>query len=54
MEHVTVETPYISEYCDFDFYDLVWYHPGLHFNYNDENKTLGRWLDVSHRIGNDM
>ena len=54
MEHVTVETPYISEYCDFDFYDLVWYHPGLHFKYNDENKTLGRWLDVSHRIGSAM
>ena len=54
MEHVTVEIPYISEYCDFDFYDLVWYHPGLHPNFNDENKTLGRWVDFSHGIGNDM
>ena len=28
IETVTGKTPDISEYCDFDFYDLVWYHPG--------------------------
>ena len=54
MEHVTAKKPFISDYSDFDFYDLVWYHPGLHPNYNDENKTLGRWLGVSHRIRGDM
>ena len=54
MEHVTIRTPYISEYCDFYFYDLVWYHPGLHPNFNDENRNLGRWLGVSHRIGSDI
>ena len=26
IEALTGETPYISEYVDFDFYDLVWYH----------------------------
>ena len=54
MEHVTAKTPYISKYYDFDFYDLDWYHPGLHPNFNDENSTFGRWLGVSHRIGSDM
>ena len=54
MENVTGKTPDISEYCDLDFCDLVWYHPGLHPNFNDENRTLGRWLGFSHRIGSDM
>ena len=36
MENVTVKTPHISEFCGFDFYDLVWYHPGLHPNFNDK------------------
>ena len=54
LDHVTANTPYISEYYDFDFYDLVWYHPGLHPNFNDENRTLGRWLGFFHRIGSDM
>ena len=54
MEHVTGKTPEISEYCDFYFYDLVWYHPGFHPNFNDKNGTLGQWLGVYHRIGSYM
>ena len=54
MEHVTSKTSDISKYCDFDFYDLVWYHPGLHPNFNDKNRTLGRCLGVYHRIRSDM
>jgi len=54
MEHVTGKTHAISEFCDFNFYDLVWYHPGLYPNFNDENRALGRWLGVSNRIGSDM
>ena len=42
MEHITGKKPNIYEYCDFGFYDLFWYHPGLHPNFNDENRTLGR------------
>ena len=53
-EHFTGKTPYISEYCDFDFYDLVWYHPGIHPNFNEKNRTLVRWLGISHRIVSDM
>ena len=54
MDYVTGKTPAISEYCDFDLYDLVWYHTGLHTNFNDKNRTLGRWLGVYHRIGSDI
>ena len=54
MEHVTGKTSNISKYCDFDLYDLVWYHTGIHPNFNDENRSLGRWSGVSHRIGIDM
>ena len=54
MESVTGKTPDISEYCDFDFYDLVWYHPGVHPSISEDNRSLGRWLGVSHRVGSDM
>ena len=54
FEHVTGKTPDISEYIDFDFYDLVWYYPGVHPSISEDNRMLGRWLGVSHRIGSDM
>lgn len=53
-EQVTGKTPDISEFCDFDFYDLVWYHVGNHHDFEKENRALGRWLGVSHRVGSDM
>ena len=46
--------PDISEYCDFDFYDLVWYHTGVHPSISEENRELGHWLGVSHRVGSEM
>ena len=50
-EQVTGETPDISEYTDFDFYDWVWFwdHPD-----DAQNPHLGRWLGISHRIGSAM
>ena len=54
MESDTGKTLDIPEYCDFDFYDLFWHHPGLHPNFNDENRALGRWLGVSHSNRSDM
>ena len=47
LEIITGETPDISEYLDFDFYDLVLYR---------SNASLGevevaKWLGVSHRVG---
>ena len=53
-EQVTGKTPDISEYTDFDFYDLVWYYPGVHPSISEDDRVLGRWLGVSHRIGSDM
>jgi hypothetical protein len=54
IEQVTGDTPDISEWLDFDFYDLVWYWDSPHLSMTDENPKLGRWLGVAHRIGSDM
>jgi hypothetical protein len=53
-EMVTGRTPDISEYCDFDFYDLVWYWPNTVEPHNDKNRRLARWVGVAHRIGSTM
>jgi hypothetical protein len=47
LEAITGETPNISEYLDFGFYDLVW------FMTNDGigETELGRFLDISHSVG---
>jgi len=50
LENVTGETPDISEYLDFGFYDYVWYHE----NAGLAERKLGRWLGVSHRVGSLM
>ena len=50
MEQVTGETPDISEYLDFGFYDWVWYKDNAGVGENN----FGRWLGVSHRVGNLM
>ena len=53
-EIVTGKTPDISEYCDFDFYDLVWYWPNTTASHSDTNRQLARWVGVAHRIGSTM
>jgi hypothetical protein len=50
LEAITGETPDISEYLDFGFYDYVWYKDNAGFGPNE----VGRWLGVSHNIGNAM
>lgn len=50
LEQVTGETPDISEYLDFGFYDWVWYKD----NAGVGDNSYGRWLGVSHRVGNLM
>ena len=47
IECITGETPDISEYLDFGFYDWVTYRN----NAGMGTPELGRWLGVSHRIG---
>ena len=54
-EEVTGNTADISEWLDFEFYDLVWWwdrpkKPDV----TDETRRLGRWLGVSHRVGSDL
>jgi hypothetical protein len=50
IEQITGETPDISEYLDFGFYDWIWYRD----NAGVGDNMFGRWLGVSHRIGNLM
>ena len=50
LEEMTGETPNISEYLDFTFYDWCWYN---------DNSGLGetklvKWMVVSHRVGSMM
>ncbi len=54
VEEVTGQTPDISEWLDFDFYDQVWWLDEKHPATTDENIILGRWLGISHKIGSDM
>jgi hypothetical protein len=46
-EVVTGRRPDISEYCDFAFWDLVWYHTRVHANTGQQSRALGRWSGVS-------
>ena len=47
-ESITGDTPDISEYTDFGFWDLVWFWDKPR---DEENPKLGRWLGIAHRIG---
>ena len=38
----------ISEYLDFDWWDLVWYWDTAHPNIGQNDRKLGRWAGVSH------
>ena len=50
LEQLTGETPDISEYLDFSFYDWRWYND----NSGLGETKLGRWLWVSHHVGSLM
>jgi hypothetical protein len=54
VEEITGDSPDISEWLDFDFYDLVWYWDAPHLALMEDNPKLGRWLGVTHRVGSDM
>ena len=47
LECITGETPDISEYMDFGFYDWVSYRSNAGLG----TPSIGRWLGVSHRVG---
>lgn len=48
LESLTGDSVDISEYVDFEMYDLVWFweNPG-----SDENPLLGRYLGPAHNVG---
>ena len=50
MEMITGETPDISEYLDFGFYDLVWFKDDAGIG----DTQMGHFLNVSHNIGSLM
>jgi hypothetical protein len=52
IERLTGNSVDISEWLDFEFYDIVWYWDGP--NNTDENPKLGRWLGIAHHIGSNM
>jgi hypothetical protein len=51
---ITGKTLDISEYCDFNFYDLVWYWRAPHPSMAEHDRELARWMGVAHRYGSDM
>ena len=50
LEIITGDTPDISEFLDFGFYDWCWYSDA----FGMAETELGRWLGVSHRVGSLM
>ena len=54
IEMVTGETPDISEWIDFEFYDRVGYYDQKKIEINGSGRRLVRWLGVAHRIGSDL
>jgi hypothetical protein len=54
IESLTGNSPDISEWLDFGFYDLLWYLDSKDRSLTDDAHKLGRWMGVSHRIGSDM
>ena len=52
-EAVEGNTPDISEYAQFDWYQYVWYHdPAVQFP--QDPKKIGRWIGVAHDVGSPM
>ena len=47
MEILTGDTPDISEYLDFGFWDWVWFRANVGLGETE----LGKWCGVSHRVG---
>jgi len=54
IEEVTGNTPDISEWLDFDFYDWCWYWQGLTHELTEDKVEIGRVLGVAHRVGSDL
>ena len=54
-EEVTVQTSEISEWLDFEFYDLVYWYDRLNKpDVSDDVRRLVIWIGISHRVRSDM
>jgi hypothetical protein len=52
-EAIEGNTPDISEYAQFDWYEYVWYlDPAVQFP--EDAKKLGHWIGVAHDVGSSM
>ena len=52
---MTVQTAKISEWIEFEFYDLIyWYDRPNKPDVSDDVRRLARWLGISHRVGSEM
>jgi hypothetical protein len=54
IEEVMRDTIDISEWLDFRFYDYVWYWDEKKVDMTNEQRLIGRWLGIAHRIGRNM
>ena len=54
IEIVTGETPDISEWLDFKFYNWVWYYNQKKIEIDGIGRCLARWLGVAHRVGSNL
>jgi hypothetical protein len=54
MEEIKGQTIDISEWLDFSFYNLVWYCNEQKTDMTDDQRLLGHWLGIAHRIGSDL
>jgi len=52
FEMVTGNTPYISEYIAFQWYQPVWYYDTTSFP--EATKHMARWIGVAHNVGQAM
>jgi hypothetical protein len=54
-KEVTGQTPDISKWMDFAFYDLVgWIDRPTKPDFTNSTRWLARWLAISHRVGSDL
>ena len=49
-----MDTIDISEWLDFEFYNLVWYWDERKADMADNPKKIGQWLRIAHCVGSDM
>ncbi len=51
-EKITGNTPDISEFLEFQWYEPIWYYEPTAFP--EERRLIARWIGVAHRVGQAM